>query len=136
MGTKYAAYGTTFGTTGDAVIAHVKSLTGPGLKLDTADVTTHDSAGGWEEVVGTILRSGEVKLELVYDPADATHKNAGVGLLAIMIGRATDGFTLTFPNASAFIFNAYVTGFEPSAPHDKDLSATVTLKLTGSPTIV
>jgi hypothetical protein len=60
--TKYAAYGTTFGVTGGTVIAQVKSVSGPGIKLDTVDVTTHDSTGGWEEVVGTILRSGEVKL--------------------------------------------------------------------------
>jgi predicted secreted protein len=132
---KYAAYGTTFGVTGGTVIANVKSITGPGLKLDTVDVTTHDSTGGWEEVVGTILRTGDVKMELAYDPATATHKNAADGLLAILIGKTAHGFTLTFPNSTAWVFNALVTGFEPSAPHDKDLSATVTLKVTGSPTI-
>jgi predicted secreted protein len=132
---KYAAYGTTFGVTGGTVIANVKSLTGPSLKLDTVDVTTHDSTGGWEESVGTILRTGDVKLELVYDPSTATHKNAADGLIAILIGKAAHSFTLTFPDAVAWVFSAFVTGFEPAAPHDKDLSATVTLKVTGSPTI-
>jgi predicted secreted protein len=134
--TKYAAYGTTFGVTGGTVIAQVKSVSGPGIKLDTVDVTTHDSTGGWEEVVGTILRSGEVKLELEYDPATATHKNAADGLIAIMIGKVAHSFTLSWPDAATtWVFNALVTGFEPSAPHDKDLSATVTLKVSGAPTI-
>jgi len=133
--TKYAAYGTTFGPTGGTVVAQVRSINGPGLSLDTEDVTTHDSTSAWEQVVATILRSGTMTLDLVYDPANATHKNAGVGLIAIMVGRATDGFTLTFPDSTAWVFDAYVTGFEPSAPHDGALTATVTLKLTGAPTI-
>jgi hypothetical protein len=133
--TKYAAYGTTFGPTGETVFAAVKSITGPGLKLDTADVTTHDSTSAWEEAVGTILRSGEVKLELVFDPAATTHKNAGHGLLAMLVARAAHGYTLTFPDTTAWTFDALCTGFEPSAPHDGALSATATFKLTGQPTL-
>jgi predicted secreted protein len=132
---KLAALGITFGPTGETVVANVKNITGPGLKLDTADVTTHDSTGGWEEVVGTILRSGEVKLDLVYDPSGATHKNAGHGLLALMVAKAAHGFTLTFPDAVAWSFNGLVTGFEPAGPHDKDLTASVTIKVTGQPTL-
>ena len=77
---KYAAFGTLF-KRGATTIAAVSNISGPGLSLDTEDVTTHDSASGWEEVVGTILRSGEVSLDLVYDPNAATHKYASGGLL-------------------------------------------------------
>lgn len=133
---KYAAYGTTFGPTGEAVVANVKSISGPGIKLDTEDVTTHDSTGGWEQVVGTILRSGEVSLELVYDPANATHSNVAHGMLGLLILKASHSFTLTFPDTTAWTLPGLVTGFEPSAPHDGALTATVTIKLTGQPTLV
>ena len=131
---KYAAFGTAF-KRGITVIANVKSISGPGLSLDTEDVTSHDSPGAWEEVVGTILRSGEVTLDLVYDPAAATHKYASGGLLHDLASRAAQTYNLTFPNATNWSFSALVTGFEPGAPVDGALTATATLKLTGAPTL-
>ena len=134
---KYAALGMSFGATGEAVVANVKSISGPGLKVDTEDVTTHDSTGGWEEVVGTILRSGEVKLDLVYDPNAATHKWAAGGLLSDLVLRTATAYTLVFPSTAAvtWAFNAFVTGFEPSAAVDGALTASATLKITGAPTL-
>lgn len=136
MASKYSAFGTLL-KRGATAIANVKSISGPGLKLDTEDVTSHDSTSGWEEVVGTILRSGEVSLDIVYDPADSTHKNASGGLLHDLTSRAATTFNLVFPTspAATWSFSAYVTGFEPSAPVDGALTATVTLKVTGAVTL-
>lgn len=134
---KYAAYGTLLKRAG-TTIAQVQNISGPGLALDTEDVTTHDSAGAWEEVVGTILRSGEISLDLVYDPNAATHKYAAGGLLSDLVLRTAVSYTLVFPSTATvtWTFTAFVTGFEPSAPHDGALTATATLKLTGQPTLV
>jgi len=133
---KYAAFGTLF-KRGSTTIAAVSNISGPGLALDTEDVTTHDSSSGWEEVVGTILRSGEVSLDLVYDPNAATHKNASGGLLYDLTSRASTTYSIVFPSTAAvtWTFTAFVTGFEPSMPHDGALTATVKLKLTGAPTL-
>lgn len=133
---KYAAFGTLF-KRGSTTIAAVSNISGPGLALDTEDVTTHDSSSGWEEVVGTILRSGEVSLDLVYDPNAATHKNASGGLLYDLIQRTSTTFSIVFPSSATvtWTFTAFVTGFEPSMPHDGALTATVKLKLTGAPTL-
>lgn len=134
--TKYAAFGTLF-KRGATTIAAVSNISGPGLALDTEDVTTHDSASGWEEVVGTILRSGEISLDLVYDPNAATHKNASGGLLYDLTSRASTTYSIVFPSSATvtWTFTAFVTGFEPSMPHDGALTATVKLKLTGAPTL-
>jgi predicted secreted protein len=117
-------------------IAQVRNISGPGMSLDVEDVTTHDSTGAWEEVVATVLRSGEVTLDLVWDPATPTHSN-GVGLLAVMPRRATRNFKVIFPDtgATTWSFAAEVVSFEPDAPHDGALTASVTLKLTGSVTL-
>lgn len=135
--TKYAGLGTTLkrGGTGGTAIAQISNISGPGLSLDTEDVTTHDSSGGWEEVVATILRSGEVTVDIVYDPAAATHKNAAGGLLADLISRTAQTYAITFPGAVSWSFSAFVTGFEPSAPHDGSLTASVKFKVTGAPTL-
>lgn len=119
----------------NASIAAVRSIGGPGLSVDTEDVTTHDSTEAWEEVVVTIERSGEVSLEIVYDPAAATH-SATAGLLDYLENGKEAFFTLTFPDTSAWSFPGFVTGFEPDAPHDGALTANVTLKISGKPTLV
>ncbi len=113
-------------------IAFISNISGPGLSADTEDVTTHDSTGAWEEHVVTILRSGEVSLDIVYDPEEETH-DASTGLIAMLEARLPVGFEIVFPNTTAWAFAAAVTGFEPSAPHDGALTAAVKLKITGAP---
>ena len=117
-------------------IAQVRNIGGPGLSLDVEDVTTHDSTGAWEEVVATILRSGEVTLDIVWDPATATH-GWGIGLLAVMPRRATRNFQVIFTDAASttWSFAAEVVSFEPDAPHDGALTASVTIKLSGEVTL-
>ncbi len=138
---KYAAYGTQLyrGTSGAGTpYVNIMSISGPGITLDTEDVTSHDSTSAWEEVVATILRSGEVSFEIAYDPATATHKNAGNGLLADLIARTATTFTLVFSDTATteWAFSAFVTAFEPSMPVDGALTASVTLKPTGVVTLV
>ena len=85
--TKYASFGTVL-KRGATPIAQVLDISGPGLSADTEDVTSHDSTGGWEEHVVTVLRTGDVSFDIEYDPNAATHKNAAAGLLADLISRA------------------------------------------------
>ena len=134
---KFAAYGCLLKKAGTAY-ANVTNISGPGLSLDTEDVTSHDSTAAWEEHVATILRSGEVTLDLVYDPANATHKYAAGGLLYDMVSRTAVALTLEFSDTATttWSFNAFVTGFEPGMPVDGALTASASLKLTGQPTLV
>ena len=135
--TKYAAFGIAL-KKGGTEYAQVTNISGPGLSVDTSDVTSHDSTGAWEEHVATILRSGEISLDIVYDPAHATHKYAAGGLLYDMVQRTAIALTLVFPDAATttWTFNALVTGFEPSGEVGAELGATVKLKITGQPTLV
>lgn len=135
--TKYSAFGTLL-KRGAVTIAQVTNISGPGLTVDTVDVTSMDSTGGWEEVIAGIIRSGEVTLDIAYDPNAATHKNAAGGLLADLIGRASTTYSIVFPSSPTvtWTFTAFVTGFEPASPHDGALTASVKLKITGQPTLV
>ena len=134
---KYAAFGTQL-LRGAVAIANVRSISGPGIKLDMEDVTSHDSTEAWEELVATILRTGEIGLEIEYDPAAATHKNASGGLLYDIAQRASTTWSIVFPDTATttWEFTAFVVGFEPDAPHDGALTANVSLKITGKPTLV
>lgn len=122
-----------------ATVAQVVSIGGPSLAADSIDVTTHDSTNAWEEVVVGILRSGEVSMEIVYDPADDTHDaTGGNGLLTRLKNRTRTNFSLVFSDTASttWAFDGDVTGFEPGAAHDDALTASVTAKITDSPTLV
>lgn len=130
---KTSAYGTTLVMDGDP-IAQVTNIAGPNLALDTVDVTTHDQAEAWEEHISTILRTGTLSIDIIYDPGLADH----VAVLAGMVGKEAVEFELRFPDIaySQYIFDAFVTGFNPSAPVDGALTAGVTIKVTGEPLLV
>ena len=119
-----------------ASIASIKSLTGPSLKLDTEDVTSHDSASGWEEVVPTVLREGNVKLDLIYDPAEDSHDATAVGGLAYLLKNKYErGYKVVWPDTTLWTFPAVVESFEPGAPVDGALTAAVSLKISGRPVL-
>lgn len=139
---KYSAFGTQLkiGSTsgsGGTAIAAVTSIDGPELTLETIDVTTHDSPSGFREFIGGLKDAGEVSMELAFDPANATHKNASGGLLYALLNRSVTEFTLVLPSSPSvsWYFNALVTQFQVQAPIDDKLPANVTLKITGAPTI-
>jgi predicted secreted protein len=133
---KYDAYGTKLykGTTTGTAYAQIVSLSGPGMSLDMIDVTSHDSTAAWEEVVGGILRSGEMTMEIVYDPANATHAD----LVDDIEARTAIVFTIEFSDAATteWTFSGFVSGFETDMAHDGALTATVTIKPTGDLTLV
>ena len=120
------------GGVAEVEVAGVKSIGGPGLGVDTEDVTTHDQATAFEEQVATVIRSGEISLDIVYDPADATH-DAGTGLVYRLEDKIYSFFKLIFSEDTEWESSGYVTGFEPGAPADGALTATVKLKITGQP---
>jgi len=115
-------------------VAGVTNIDGPDLGLDTVDVTTHDQATAWEESVGTVLRSGEISLDIVYDPADATH-DAGTGLAYRVEDKIYSFFKLIFADATEWVASGYVTGFKPTGKVDGALTATIKLKITAAPTL-
>jgi len=135
-----SAYGTMLkiGGTAGVAAANVTKIDGPAPSLDTIDVTAHDSAGAWREYIGGLLDAGEVSLDLNFDPAAVTHKNAAGGLQYLMLQRTASAFALVFPQAGnpTYTFNAFVTKFTRTMQFDGALDGSVTLKITGAPVIV
>lgn len=111
-------------------IAKVTDIGGPGLKRDTYEVSDHDSPSQWEEFIGGFKRSGEVSLDINYDPS--VHNT----LLADLSDVNPRNYQLVFPSSppSTWSFKAILNGFEPGAPHDDKLTASVTFKVSGVPT--
>ena len=117
-------------------IAEVYDISGPSFALDPIEVTHHTSTDGWREFVGGLLDGGEVTFSINFAPAGATHSYSS-GLIEDMVDRTVRNFQLIFPDVGAteWEFAALVTAFEPKEPIDDRLSADVTLKISGKPTL-
>lgn len=117
-------------------VAEVVNIGGPALSMDPIEVTNQGSTDGWKEYIAGLKDGGEVSLDLNYIPTETTH-NATAGLINDLENGTVRNFQLVFSDAGGTIwaFPALVTGFEPSAPVDDKLAASVTLKVSGKPTL-
>ena len=75
--------------------------------------------------------------DINFIPTEATHKDAAGGLLNDLKTQTCRDFELIWPDSgnTKWSFSALVTGFEPSGPVDGALTASITLKLVGEPTL-
>ncbi|MGH3599813.1 MAG: phage tail tube protein [Pseudonocardiaceae bacterium] len=112
-----------------SAIANVTNIDGPELTRETLDVTAHDSPDEYMEFLGGLKDSGEVSLDVNYDPAE--HDT----LVTDFASTDPINYTLTFPEGTEWAFAAIMTGFKPSAPYDDKLAAEIKFKVTGKPTI-
>lgn len=110
-------------------IANVTSITPPALSRETIDVTAHDSADGYREYLGGLKDSGEVSADVNYDPSE--HDT----FVDDLDDTEPRNYKVTFPDGTVWAFSAILTGFEASAPMDDKLSASLTWKVNGKPTI-
>ena len=131
---KFAAKGTTI-TGPSGLIAQVYSMSGPSLAADVADVSAHDSTKFYRDFVNTFRDGGEVTLGLRFDPSDPAQSEALNGFIALFELDVPSSFSIAWPNtgASTTAFDAFVTGYEPTADFDAELDLQVTLKITGVP---
>ena len=109
-------------------IGNITSLTPPGLSRDTYDVSDHDSPDSWREFIGGMKDGGEVAADVNYRPS--VHD---VYLADFEAADAID-YQLAFPDGATWDFKAVLTSFEPDAPFDAQLTASLGWKVSGKPT--
>jgi hypothetical protein len=130
--------GSTAGDSGTfTTIAEVKDISGPGITLDTTDVTNQDSPNKFEEIIPSIRRGGEVDFDVHFIPGTPT-QNGTTGLVYLANNAIKRGYRLQTQDGHGnyWAFDAYVINFMPKAPVVGVMTATVKLKVTGKPTIV
>lgn len=116
------------GVGGFTTIAELRDITPPALQRNPIEVTPHNEDDD-AYVVG-IRRRGEMTFQLGFLPDAATH-GPTTGLMDSWNGGDLDGWRVTFPEGSIWIFSGYITNIGPSAPVDEGLVADVTIRPTG-----
>lgn len=129
------AFGTLLKRNG-TTIAEVTAISPPGMSRDEIEYTHHQSPNAWREFGKGLKDGGEVSFDINYIPTNTTH-NAATGLLGDFGTNTLDTWSLVFPDtlATTWSFPGFVTSFEPDAPIDDKLSASVTIRVAGQPTL-
>lgn len=121
-------------TEGFTEVGEVTNIDGPSMSRETPGVGA-DTNGARVYIAG-LLEGGEVNLDINFVPTEAA-QSASAGLLKDFVDGTKRNFKIEFPTSpvTTWAFTAIISKFSPSAAIDKQLSASVTLKITGLPTL-
>lgn len=113
-------------------IVQVKSVDFGSSKLMAEDVTSADNTDGAKRYVPTLYDGGDVSLDVLWNPADATHqslRNAHVNRVAHNFKCVNPGTNLTWS------FNGIVTSFDVKEHIDKPSEVSCKIKVNGPLTL-
>ena len=130
-GTKFAFGDGATPTENFTNIANTTNFGGPGLSRDTHDATNSDSPDGYREFIAGLRDGGEFSLDLDFVPG-------ATGIETLLTHFHSDtpvNYRVIYPNAYRFVFKAFVTAFDPSAPIDDKMGIPATFKITGKPVL-
>jgi predicted secreted protein len=112
-------------------IAEVNSIEGPSMSADTIDVTSLDSIGGYREFITGFRDGGEVTLEMNFT------RDGYIIMLTDFEAGLNVNYQIVLPDtgATTFDFAGLVTALSMSVPTDDKVTASVTIKVDGQPTV-
>jgi len=118
-------------------VAEVQKIGEISLESDEIDLTHHESAEAFEEVVMGIIKTGVVPLTFNFIPSNVTHDESGAGLLNLLKTQEQTNFQMVFPDTAAttFSFAGFVKKVSVDAPHDGKIAGTADIKITGPVTL-
>lgn len=128
---EYSGFAATL-TAAGAAIAQVRDISGPGMSMDTHELSHRDSP--WKQYGAGLTDNGEVTFDIVYDPDLTSHKATTPGLVYYFENRSTVAWVLSFADTTATTasFSGYVKGFSPKTPMNDAQTADVTIKIMGA----
>jgi len=112
-------------------IAEIFEISPPNQQTSDVDVTHMASPNKTREFIQGMVDPGEMSIGINWVPGDATD----VILQALKTSGAVRSMKITWPNLVTWTFSGFIKGFEPSAPIDDKMTATITVRVTGSITI-
>ena len=125
------------GTEVFTTIAEVLDIDGPTLTQDTVEVTSQTATARYKEYIVTLKDGGEVTFDVNYITDDSTH-DASTGLIKDYNDGTLRNFQVIFSDSgtTTWAISAYIVNFGPTMPVNGALNASITLKVSGQPTLV
>jgi predicted secreted protein len=120
-------------------VAGLKSIGDWVITAETADVTTHQSTGGFREKLPTgIFMVEDLEMVLAYDDTEATHANSAGGIMHALLNETKLAWKINMADSGSTVwtFEAYVTSAGTVIDTgESELQQNVTLTITGQPTL-
>lgn len=112
-------------------VPEMMKISGPSVKFDLLDVTSHDSSGFFREFIPGLADGDNIAGEMNWRPANAVH----VSLRVDSYARTLRNFKTVFPDtATNTVLTAnYIANISPTADIGAVLKAAITVKVTGLP---
>jgi predicted secreted protein len=113
-------------------VPEVMQLTGPNVRFDMLDVTSHDTVGFFREWIPGLADGETITGKINWRPSNTIHK----GIRVDQYARTNRNFKIVFPDSS---FNTvqcstYIQQNNPSADIGQVLRSDLNMKITGQPT--
>lgn len=112
-------------------IPEISKLSGPAIKFDLLDSTTHDTVGGFRTYLPGLADGDQVQAELNYRPSNAVH----IAVREDSYARVVSNFQMIFPDSAdnQVDFSGFVSQLAPKADVGTILMASLNVKVTGEP---
>ena len=116
----------------NGTIADVVSISAPSVSVATIDTTDLESVH--RTFLGGTIDSGEVTLEIMYDPKSDTDIEDAWDNTATA-APVESNMVINFTDSSTYTFAAIMTGFSVSVATDAAVTASATFKISGAVTV-
>jgi len=118
-----------------AEIGDILGITGPSYSKDTIDTTHMGTADEFRTFLGGLRDAGSITLDVQVDLADADASKHLELLGALEDDDTPRAMTCQLGTTAIFSFSGLVTEFSTEAPLDDKQTASITIKISGKPTI-
>ena len=112
-------------------VAEVMDITPPNQQADDVETTHYKSPNRTKEYTPGLIEPGEMSFGINWIPSDDTD----LLLQGLKSSGAKRKMRVTWPNGVTWSWTGYIKGFEPTAPIDDRMTATVTVKVSGATAI-
>lgn len=112
-------------------VPEVMRLTGPSIRFDLLDVTSHDTVGFFREFIPGLADGEKVAASVNWRPSNTVHKNLRIDAYA----RTLRNFKIVFPDSAdnTVTMATYIENQIPKADIGTPLNMDISLKITGAP---
>lgn len=112
-------------------VPEVDKLSGPGVKFDLLDVSSHDTSGLFREWLPGFSDGDSIRFMLNWRPSNTVHKKLRVDSYAA----TKRSFKLVFPDGTdnTVLMSNYIVDLSPVADAGSQMKMGGNLKITGAP---
>lgn len=112
-------------------VPEVMRLTGPSVRFDLLDVTSHDTVGFFREFIPGLADGEKIAVSVNWRPSNTIHKGIRVDAYA----RTLRNFRIVFPDSADNTVTSptYIESQIPKADIGTPLNMDISLKVTGAP---